>query len=97
MKILIIPIMALSAPAAYFGLQLGQPVTETEIITRYATLYVAEQGDGAQVTDCLATPNLRREVRLVVRCSHPNGTIHSYYAGPRGEPRLPDDPQEPQA
>lgn len=91
------PVAALTVVAGYLGLQLGQPVTETEIITRYATLYVAEQGDGAQVTDCLATPNLRREVRLVVRCTHPNGMIHSYYAGPRGEPRLPDDPQEPQA
>jgi hypothetical protein len=91
------PVAALTVVAGYLGLQLGQPVTETEIITRYATLYVAEQGDGAQVTDCLAIPSLRREVRLVVRCTHPNGTIHSYYTGPRGEPRLPDDPQEPQA
>lgn len=91
------PFAALVTLSGYLGLQLGKPVTETEIITRYATLYVAEQGDGAQVSDCLATPNLRSEVRLVVRCTHPNGTIHSYYAGPRGEPRLPDDPQEPQA
>ena len=91
------PIAAMTVAAGYLGLQMGQPVTETEIITRYAAHYVAEQGSGAQMIDCLAIPNQRRDVRLVVRCTHPDGRIHSYYAGPRGEPRLPDDPQEPQA
>lgn len=91
------PFAALTVAAGYLGLQLGQPVTETEIITRYAAAYVDEQGRGAQLSDCLATPNQRADVRLVVRCTHPEGTVYSYYAGPRGELRPVDDPQEPQA
>lgn len=91
------PVAALAVFAGYLGLQLGQPVTETEIITKYASLYVKQTRNGAQMTDCLATPNTRTDVRLVVRCTHPDGTIHSYYAGPRGEPRTPDNPTEPQA
>ena len=94
---IIAPIAALAIVAGYLGLQLGQPVTETDIINRYAALYVQEQGGSAKVTDCVATPSQRSEVRLVVRCTDPDGTIHSYFAGPRGEPRTPDDPTEPQA
>ena len=94
---IIAPIAALATLAGYLGLQLGQPLTETEIITKYAVIYVADHGKGAQLTDCHATPNMRTDVRLVVRCAHPSGTIHDYFAGPRGEPRLPDNPTEPHA
>jgi hypothetical protein len=90
------PIAALTVFAGYLGLQLGQPVTETEIINKFAAMYVAEQNGAAHVTDCIATPNLRTDVRLVVRCTHPDGTVHLYYSGPRGELRDDTDLQEPQ-
>lgn len=94
---IIAPIAALAVVAGYVGLQLGQPVTETEIITQYAAIYVRENGGAAQITDCLATPSQHPDVRLVVRCTHPDGTVHSYFAGPRGEPRDPTSYTEPQA
>jgi hypothetical protein len=90
------PIAALAVVAGYSGLRLGQPVTETAIITKFATLYVAEQGEGAQITDCTATPDLRDDIRLVVRCTHPHGTTYSYYSGARGERLAAEDIQEPQ-
>ena len=94
---IITPIAALTVLAGYVGLQLGQPVTETDIINQYAAIYVAENGHAAKMTDCLATPSQHPDVRLVVRCTHPDGTIHSYFAGPRAELRDPTSMTEPQA
>lgn len=94
---IIAPIAALTVVAGYLGLKLGQPVSETQIITQYAQAYVDEYGAGAVVSDCLAVPDMRTDVRLVVRCSHPDGTVYSYYAGPRGELRATENSQDPQA
>lgn len=94
---IIAPIAALAVVAGYLGLRLGQPVTETQIITSFATAYVEEQGAGAAMSDCLAVPDMRTDVRLVVRCAHPNGTVFSYYAGPRGELRGSETSQDPKA
>lgn len=94
---IIAPIAALAVVAGYVGLRLGQPVSETDIITRYAQIYVLENGEAARMTDCVATPSQHPNVRLVVRCTHPDGTTHSYFAGPRGEARDPTSFTEPQA
>ena len=94
---IITPIAALAVVAAYVGWRMGQPVTEAQIIAKFAAHYVAEQGGGAKVTDCTATPDPRSDLRLVVRCSDPAGVIHTYYSGPRGELRTPDDTKGPQA
>jgi hypothetical protein len=82
--------------AGYAGLRLGQPVTEAEIIRNFAAFYVAEQAESAALTDCIATPDLRPDIRLVVRCTHPHGTTYSYYSGARGERLAAEDIQEPQ-
>ena len=96
-RLLFLPFAAFVALSGYLGWQMGQPMSETEIINRYAQIYVSNAGDGALVSDCYATPNTRPEVRLVVRCTHADGTQFTYFADQRGR-RLPaDNPQEPQA
>lgn len=81
------PLAGLIVLAGYFGLRLGQPVSETDIITHYAQIYVADVGDGAALTDCLATTSPREDVRLIVICTHPEGAVFEYPAGPRGQLR----------
>ena len=81
------PLAALALLAGYLGLQLGQPLSETEIIAHFAQIYVEEQGAGAALTDCLATPSPRDDVRLIVVCSHPSGDVFAYPSGPRGQLR----------
>jgi hypothetical protein len=91
------PVAALAVMAGYIGLQLGQPVTETAIIAKFANAFVVEQSDGATLSDCIATPDPRSDIRLVVRCTHPSGTIFSYYAGQRGDLRAAETSQDPKA
>lgn len=81
------PVAALAVFAGYLGLHLGQPLSETDIITHFARVYVDAQGNGAAMTDCLATPSPRDDVRLVVVCTHPTGEIFTYPSGPRGQLR----------
>lgn len=77
-------LLGIAGIAAILGWRMGQPVTETDIISRYAADYVETHGAGAKLTDCVATPGTG-DVRLVVRCSHPDGRRAVYPAGPRGE------------
>jgi len=79
------PLGALIVLAGYLGYRLGQPVSETEIITHFAAIYVAEAGAGAAMTDCLAVAGQQDGVRLVVVCEHPGGEVYRYPAGPRGQ------------
>lgn len=81
------PVAALVVFAGYLGLRMGQPLTETDLITHFARSYVETQGNGAALTDCLAMPSAHPDVRLIVVCSHPNGEIFTYPSGPRGQLR----------
>ncbi|MFQ1700527.1 hypothetical protein ACJ5NV_08025 [Loktanella agnita] len=94
-RILFLPLAALVVFAAYLGLQYGQVPSETEIINRYAAAYLASAPDGAQPTDCAATPHPQESIRMVITCNHPSGLITTYFVGPRGE-ALPE-PQGPSA
>lgn len=69
MRQIALPLAALLALAGAFGFYLGvasAPLTESEIIERYAAEYVAETG-GAR-TDCYGVPSGVDGVRLVVIC-----------------------------
>ena len=88
-----LPLAGLVAYAAYLGWQRGQLPTETEIINRYAAAYLAMAPEGAQVTDCAATPHPDETIRMVITCAHPLGLTTTYFVGPRGE-ALPQ-PQGP--
>ncbi|WP_375255503.1 hypothetical protein [Yoonia sp.] len=88
------PLAALIAFAAYLGLRSGQMPGETEIINRYAVIYLQTAPEGAAPTDCAATTHPDPAVRMVINCAHPNGVTTTFYAGPRGaslpQPTGPD-------
>lgn len=46
-------------------------LNETDVISHYAALYVAETGGEAKVTDCVARPGGQSDIWLVVRCEQP--------------------------
>ncbi|SFS06537.1 hypothetical protein [Yoonia litorea] len=90
-----LPVAVLVAYAAYLGWQRGQLPSETEIINRYAALYLEMAPEGAALTDCAAAPHPNAGVRMVITCSHASGLVTTYFVGPRGE-ALPE-PQGPTA
>ncbi|MDX8352355.1 hypothetical protein [Cognatiyoonia sp. IB215182] len=79
-----LPLVVLIAFAGYLGLRAGRLPSETEIINRYAALYVAEAGAGAQMTDCAAIPHPDPTIRMTVMCQPPKGDAITYLVGPRG-------------
>ncbi len=79
-----LPIAGLVAYAGYLGFQRGQLPTETEIINRYAAAYLATAPEGANPTDCAASPHPDETVRMVINCAHPSGVTTTYFVGPRG-------------
>ena len=83
MRVWFLPVAALTVAAAYLGWRLGQPVSESEIIARWAARYLAEAPEGARASDCLARAGTGA-VRLTVVCRHPGGAVFVYPAGPRG-------------
>ncbi|SEM83545.1 hypothetical protein SAMN04488003_10586 [Loktanella fryxellensis] len=85
------PLGALVVFTGYLGLRTGQPVSETEIITRAAEMYLAEAGAGATQTDCAGAPH--PQARIVVVCHHPDGRSFTYVMGPRGQVVVGDGPQ----
>ena len=94
-RLFFLPLAALIALVAYLGFQRGQIPSEIEIINRYAAAYLEAAPNGADPTDCAATPHPDPVIRMVITCAHPLGVTTTYYAGPRGE-ALPQ-PQGPDA
>lgn len=76
-------VLVLAVPAAYVGLRLGQPVTETEAIVFYATQYT--QATGRPASDCSAIPSRRDDVWIEVICIGPDLTGMNYLVGDRGQ------------
>lgn len=88
------PVGALVVLAGYLGLQMGQPVSDSEIISHFAAIYVAKTGNGAAMSDCYAVPAVQEHIRLIVTCTHPDGSVFVYPSGPLGDLRKIDAPQE---
>ncbi|MEM8577650.1 MAG: hypothetical protein AAGF60_07340 [Pseudomonadota bacterium] len=95
-----LPFGGLLAAVAVLGLRYGgqaAALTETDVINTYAARYVAAQGEGARLTDCVARPG-QGEVWLVVSCTAPGGTpIYDYHVNRFGALIDPPAPPRPQA
>jgi hypothetical protein len=82
---LFLPLAGLIAFAGYLGLQSGRLPSETEIIERYAAVYLDNAPSGASPTDCAASPHPDPAIRMVINCAHLLGLTTTYFVGPRGE------------
>lgn len=80
---------------AWLGWQLGQPQSDTTIITAYATDYIDQTG--GEATDCAARPSSDPAVRMVIDCLRPSGAGVRYVIGPRGALRARTVIEEPHA
>jgi len=80
------PVAGLTVLAGYLGLQLGQPVTETEVINFHAQQWVETGPAGASVLDCVATPVDAPDVWMAVTCTHDDGTLRRVLVAPSGQP-----------
>jgi hypothetical protein len=79
-----LPVAGLIAFVGYLGFQRGQVPSETEIINRFAAIYLQTAPNGAALTDCAASPHPDPAVRMVINCAHPFGVTTTFYVGPRG-------------
>lgn len=79
------PVAGLTVLAGYLGLQLGQPVTETDVINFHAQQWVDTGPAGASLRDCVATPVDSADVWMAVTCTHENGTIRRVLVAPGGK------------
>ena len=94
-RLVLLAVIILGLPAAYFGYRLGHVPSDTEVIEAYAAQFVRDGGDGAAATDCMARPHDHPDVRMVITCLAPDGTSAIYHAGQRGQPVTP--PEGPDA
>ncbi|NVO24884.1 hypothetical protein HJ526_16945 [Donghicola sp. C2-DW-16] len=79
---------AFLALVAVIGLRLGwtaATITETEVIERYASAYVAEAGGGAELTDCHAEAGQTWWIKLRVVCAAADGREWRFGAGLWGQ------------
>ncbi len=74
------PVGVLITVFALIGLRLGwiaATITETDVINRFAELYVQTQGGDAALRDCAAISGRDPGIWIVVRCT-PQGTDETY-------------------
>ncbi|MEM6303633.1 MAG: hypothetical protein AAF744_02875 [Pseudomonadota bacterium] len=101
-----LPLALLTVFCAIVGLRYGMQVvntTETDVIAHYAARYVAETGEGARLTDCVAAPaDEMPHVWLKVLCRPPGspGKVTAYlvnrFGGLEAAPPRGGDLHEPQ-
>ena len=95
------PLAVVTLIGALFVFRLGwiaAHLDESALLEHYAGLYVAETGDGAKPSDCVGGLGTRRQVRLVIRCTTPQGALRVYMIGRFGRlltlPPAPPDAAE---
>lgn len=71
-----------AALAAVLGYQWQRPVSDTDIIDRYAAEFVATTG--GQATECQAVPGGTETIRMVITCAAGTERETIYHVGPRG-------------
>lgn len=84
------PILVITTLLAVYGFRWGYIVaniTETDVISGYAAVYLEEHGIGARLSDCAGFPGNSAQVWIVVRC-HATGDgvdrVYEYHANRLG-------------
>jgi hypothetical protein len=88
------PFLAFLVWIAVLGLQLGQIPSDSALIDRFAARYVAGAPAGAQRQDCAAIAHPDPDLRLLIICAHPDGSLTRFDVTLRGglapPPVVPD-------
>ena len=93
-RFLFLPFAAFVALSGYVGWQMGQPLSETDVLDFYAAEWVDTGPEGASASDCFGVPGDTAEVWIVVTCTR-DDTIQQTEVAPNGH-RI-TAPKEPQA
>lgn len=97
----LVPFAGLAALLAVMGIRLGwmaSSLTETDVINKYASVYLEELGPQAQPTDCIAFPGQTRGIWIVVRCTRAAddpSMIYEYHVNRLGGLEYSGAPKEP--
>ena len=76
----------------------AQDTSETDVINRYAALYLEDAGEGAALTDCVAYPSTDLGIWLVVSCAAPlRAASVDYYVNRIGGLEYFERPAKPSA
>lgn len=67
--VLFLPFAAFVALSGYVGWQMGQPLSETDVLDFYAADWVKTGPEGAAATDCFGVPGESPDVWIVVTCT----------------------------
>lgn len=92
--LIFLPFAALVALSGYVGWQMGQPLSETDVLDFYAADWVETGPEGASTADCFGVPGDTPEVWIIVTCTLGDDTRRTHVA-PNG--RAVVQQQEPQA
>lgn len=84
MKLIWLPVVLIIGLAAIAGYRMGQPMSETELISIAARIYLKEAPAGALATDCVAMP-MAGKTGVRVTCRHSDKSEFSYNVSPHGE------------
>ena len=79
------PVAAMVGGAGYIGFQMGQPISETDVINHQATAWVKTGPNGAALTDCVARSTAQDNLWMVITCTHENGETRHVPIGQRGD------------
>jgi hypothetical protein len=82
-KVFLLPLLVMILLAAYLGLRLRMPVSETEAISFFAQQYQSETG--RPTSDCSALPSERDGVWIEVICIGPDLTGALYLVTRNGQ------------
>lgn len=92
-RLIFLPFAAFVALSGYVGWQMGQPLSETDVLDFYAAEWVETGPADAATTDCFGTPGARPDVWITVTCQR-GDTIRRTDVAPNGRSLI--TPEEPQ-
>lgn len=68
-RLIFLPFAAFVALSGYVGWQMGQPLSETDVLDFYAADWVETGPEDAATTDCFGVPGETLDIWIVVTCT----------------------------
>lgn len=93
-RLLFLPFAAFVALSGYVGWQMGQPLSETDVLDFYAADWVKTGPAEAATSDCFGVPGETDDIWIIVTCTRGDTTRQTHVA-PNGRGVIQQE--EPQA